>query len=421
MTNIFTEAAIPPNAPSIPRPRRPELRRALIAGAGIGGLSAALCLARAGFRVSLFDQAEALAEVGAGLQLSPNASAILRDLGALDSLIPASLAPRAVRIRRARDGATLSVLPLEHAEQRWGAPYLLAHRADLQRALLEVVARDEAIELCLGAAVTDFSAGADGVAITVERGARRLEWTGDFLIGADGSRSLLRERLFGPHAGVLRFSGRTAWRALIEAERAPPSLRQDETSLWLGRRAHLVHYPLRGGAVVNVVAIVDEDIRAANGADFWSRPGDAAFLEARFGDWAMSARDLLGAATEWRKWPLYDRDPLADWTAGRVALLGDAAHPMLPFLAQGAAQAIEDAWALGAALSRGVDIVQGLVAYQLARQARAARTQRESRRQGSLYHLSGPAALARDVAFRALGGARMLARYDWLYNARAAI
>ncbi|WP_036257592.1 FAD-dependent monooxygenase [Methylocapsa aurea] len=387
---------------------------ALIAGAGIGGLSAALCLARAGYRVSLFDQAEALEEAGAGLQLSPNASSILRRLGVLERLLPSSLAPRAVRIRRARDGATLCVLPLEDAEKRWGAPYLLAHRADLQRALLDAVAREDAIKLHTGAAVAGFLSGADGVAIALRKGLIRLEASGDCLICADGSRSLLREKLPGTRPGALRFSGRTAWRALVDARCAPPEMLRAETSLWLGRKAHLVHYPLRGGTVVNVVAIVEEDFRA----DGWSTEGCSAFLAERFARWDTAARNLLAAAENWRKWPLLDRDPIAHWTSGRVALLGDAAHPMLPFLAQGAAQAIEDAAALGGALSRDRNVERALLAYQAARQARATHVQQASRRQGVIYHLSGPAALARDLAFRALGGENMLARYDWLYDAR---
>lgn len=212
--------------------------------------------------------------------------------------------------------------------------------------------------------------------------------------------------------------GRTAWRALVEANRASPEMLREETSLWLGRKAHLVHYPLRGGRVVNVVAIVEEDFRGSGAADAWSSQGDAAFLEARFSGWDDAARNLLGAASDWRKWPLFDCNPLPNWTAGRVALLGDAAHPMLPFLAQGAAQAIEDAGALGDALSHERDVQRALLAYQAARRTRAARVQQELRKQGEIYHLSGPAALARDLAMRALGGRRMLDRYDWLYDVR---
>jgi len=390
---------------------------ALIAGGGVGGLCAALSLARVGFRVSVYEQAKALEEIGAGLQLSPNASAILRSFGALDRLIPSSLAPRGIRIRRARDGATVAALPLEDAEKRWGAPYLLAHRADLQRALIETVAGEDAITVHTGAALAGFASGADGVAIAFKRGAIRLEATGDCLIGADGLRSLVRQRLAADRGVSPRFSGRTAWRTLVEASRVRAEMRREETSLWLGKRAHLVHYPLRGGSVVNVVAIVEEDFRA-DSENFWSSPGDPTFVEARFAHWHKSARDLLAAASNWRKWPLFDSDPLTSWTAGRVALLGDAAHPMLPFLAQGAAQAIEDAAALGAALGRDRNIERALAAYQAARQARATRVQLESRRQGKIYHLGGPAALARDLAFHALGGARLLCRYDWLYDAR---
>jgi salicylate hydroxylase len=392
---------------------------ALIAGAGIGGLSAALSLARAGWRVSVFESANALEEVGAGLQLSPNASAILRDLNVIERLRPMCLAPESIRVRRASDGATLCLMRLRDAEKRWGAPYLLAHRADLQRALLDAVAEDASIDLQTGAAVTNFAATPKGVFVELRRGPVRLEASGDCLIGADGSRSLVRAKLL-VGADSLTFSMRTAWRALIEADRVAPEALRLESCLWLGRKAHLVHYPLRGAAVVNVVAIIEENEPPMS--EGWSDRGDPAVLAARFASWHRSARALLGAARDWRRWPLLDRDPLSSWTAGRVALLGDAAHPMLPFLAQGAAQAIEDAGALGEALRREAlrperDVSRGLVAYAAGRLDRASRVQRESRVQGRVYHLSGAAALARDAAFRALGGERMLARYDWLYGA----
>jgi salicylate hydroxylase len=388
----------------------------VIAGAGIGGLCTSLCLARGGWRVSLYEKAKVLEETGAGLQLSPNGNAILGRLGVIERLTLFALRPKAIRVRRARDGATLAVMPLDDAERRWGAPYLVVHRADLQRALLEAIAREPSVKLQTGAAVAGFASGENSVAVAIEQGAVRLKAAGDCLIGADGVRSFVRQRLGGDSA---RFSGRTAWRATVDAARAPRAMRREEITLWLGRKAHLVHYPLRGGAIVNVVAIVGEDL-CPDGADFWSRPGDRSFLEARFSGWAEAARDLLRVAPDWRKWPLFDCDPIASWTAGRVALMGDAAHPMLPFLAQGAAQAIEDAGALGEVLARGQNVEASLRAYLEARHARATRVQRESRRQAKIYHLAGPAAFLRDMALRALGPQKMLARYDWLYDAHKA-
>jgi salicylate hydroxylase len=389
---------------------------ALIAGAGIGGLTAALSLARAGWRVSLYEKAKVLEETGAGLQLSPNASAILRNLGVLGRLTPFALCPEAIRIRRARDGATLVVMPLATAEKRWGAPYLVVHRADLQRALLETVAREGGIKLQTGAAVAGFAPSEGGVAVAIAQGAVRLKVAGDCLIGADGLRSFVRQRL---HGDALKFSGRTAWRTTVEAGRVPTAMRRKETTLWLGRKAHLVHYPLRGGTIVNVVAIVDEDFHPDD-EEFWSSYGEPSFLEARFARWDETARDLLRIAPEWKKWPLADRNPVASFVAERVALIGDAAHPMLPFLAQGAAQAIEDAGVLGEVLARGQNIEAGLLIYQEKRLPRASRVQKESRRQATIYHLGGPPAFLRDAALRALGPKKMLARYDWLYDAHHA-
>ncbi len=398
---------------------------ALIAGAGIGGLTAALCLARAGFRVSLLERAKLLEEVGAGLQISPNASAILRQLGVLPRLSAAALAPDAIHIRRGRDGASLQRLPLTQAEARWGAPYLLIHRGDLQKALLEAVAQKNSITLSMQSELAGFTSSEKGLDAAVLHGAIRTSHGADCLIGADGLRSFVRRRLGdlrrrkdrGPEpAEMPRRAKYVAWRTLIDADAVAPALRRKESTLWLGPRAHLVHYPLRGGSVVNVVAIVEAPVAIDWTADIWSQAGDAAEINARFSGWHEEARALIAAASEWRKWPLVDLKPLPAWTMGRVALLGDAAHPMVPFLAQGAAQAIEDAAMLGSVLSPGGRIEEALAAYAAARRPRASLVQAQSRRQGHIYHLAGPAAFVRDLALQSIGAQGLLARYDWLYG-----
>ena len=391
-------------------------RRALIAGAGIGGLAAALALSRAGFEVAIFERAAVLEEFGAGLQLAPNATRVLARLDALEAVRSRALTPGAIRILRGRDDATLSTLPLNSAEKRWGAPYLAIHRADLQRALVERIARAPNIALTLGAEVGGLAGDEAGVTIGVRRGAIAMSERGEFLIGADGLRSIVRERLGFGARDAAAFSGRVAFRATIEAGRLPERLLRPEVTLRLGARAHLVHYPLRDGAVVNLVAVVESGEGQEKGDHPWDRAADRAALERAFAGWAPPTRALIAGA-QWRAWPLYVRPPIASFAAGRAALLGDAAHPMAPFLAQGAAQAIEDAGALADCLAQTQSVPEALMAYSSRRAARAGRVQREAKAQGGLYHLSGPFALARDIGMRALGPERLLRRYDWLYGA----
>jgi salicylate hydroxylase len=400
---------------------------ALITGAGIAGLTAALCLARSGFRVSIFERAKTLEAAGAGLQISPNASAILRDLGVLPRLAGTALAPLALRIRRGRDGELLTHVPLTNAETHWGAPYLLIHRGDLQNALLESVAQDNRITLALDTELVGFTDIKRDLEVTTVSGALKITHHCDCLIGADGLRSFVRQRL-----GELRIQARqattapvlpdkashVAWRALVDADQVPPALRLPEANLWLGSGAHLVHYPLRGGKVINLVAVTDTPVGIDLNADIWSQAGDRVEIEARFASWHAQARTLIAAARDWRKWPLVMLDPLPEWTSDRVALMGDAAHPMLPFLAQGAAQAIEDAAMLGAMLMPDAPIEPCLAAYAAARRTRANRVQAASRRQGWIYHLGEPAAFFRDLGLRNMHERQFFARYDWLYRPR---
>jgi salicylate hydroxylase len=392
-------------------------RRALVVGAGIGGLAAALALARQGFGVDVFERAPALQEFGAGLQLTPNATRALARLGALAAAREIASAPSAVRVLRGADGAELARLPIEGAERRWGAPYLTVHRVDLHRVLAEAAAATGQVALNFGAEVAGAASEPEAASIDVKRGAISQRETGEAIVGADGLRSLVRARLGRGETDAPRFSYRVAFRATVEAEWVAPRWRDNAVTLRLGPRAHLVHYPLRGGSLINLVAVIESNGRSASGDDPWDGEADRQALDRAFRDWSADARDLIAAPKRWRAWPLMLRPPLDRFAFGRIALIGDAAHPMTPFLAQGAAQAIEDADALARRLGVTDGVEAALAAYSADRVARANRVQREATMQGRIYHLSGPFALARDLTMRALGPEGVLKRLDWLYAA----
>jgi 2-polyprenyl-6-methoxyphenol hydroxylase-like FAD-dependent oxidoreductase len=390
-------------------------RTIAIAGAGIGGLTAALALATRGFRVALFDKAARLEETGAGIQLSPNATRVLNALGLRDRLMASVVAPDAVIIKTAQN-AELARLPLgPAAEKRYGAPYWMIHRGDLQAALLGSALAHPGITLTLAAGVDDCAVSPGGVTLQVLRGETVEEIDAAALIGADGLWS--RVRAIAGEADAARFARRTAWRALVLADAVPPAFRAPAIHLWLGHGSHLVHYAVKGGAMINIVAIAG-DAQPSHG---WSTAAAPDEVLARFSSesWARPARDLMALPERWLKWPLYDRPPRPQRGRGAVTLLGDAAHPMLPFLAQGAAMAIEDAAVLAGALAAVPDDAPAaLRRYEQARAARTARVWRAARRNDTVYHLPWPASAARNFAMGRMGSERLLAHYDWIYGWR---
>ncbi|MBM3529856.1 MAG: FAD-binding protein [Alphaproteobacteria bacterium] len=391
-------------------------RNIIVAGAGIGGLTAALALARCGFRVTLIERAGQIEEAGAGIQLSPNATRVLISLGLADRLRRTAVTPQAVVVNTA-SGGRLARIPLGNAtEARYGAPYWSIHRGDLQAALLDAVRESPDIALRLGTSVDDFVVHAHGVSAACRNNNVAADEHGIALVCADGLWSGLRHRL-GQRTRP-EFRGRTAWRALLHTERAEPAFRAADVQLWLGRDAHLVHYPVKSGALINIVAIVN---------DRWSEPGWTAEgaredLLACYSawNWAEPVRAFLALPLRWQKWALYDLPPLRQWGDGPVTLLGDAAHPMLPFLAQGAAMAIEDAAVLAACLSQNPDDPAAAMRhYERARRPRTARVQRAARSNGRAYHLGAAEAAIRNFVLRVAGGSMLLRRYDWLYDWRA--
>ena len=388
-------------------------RTIVIAGAGIGGLTAALALTRAGFRAVVLEQAERLEEAGAGIQLSPNATRVLFDLGLAERLRPLVVAPESIRIVNGRSGRDIVRVPLgETAAQRYGAPYWVIHRADLQAVLTTAIAENPDVTLRLAARVEDFVIHPHGLTVEARDAQGLRDEQGIALVGADGLWSTLRMRL-REHRPP-RFGHRTAWRAVVPAARLTDEFREPVTGLWLGRDAHLVHYPLKGGREINIVAIARDDWHEPG----WSAPGRQGELAPRFAGFAPQARALIAIPDRWQKWALFDRPPGRPRTKDPVTLLGDAAHPMLPFLAQGGAMAIEDAAVLAACLSRDEDTTRALRAFERARRVRVARAPHEARRNSWRYHLTGPHGFARNAVLRAMGGEKLLRRFDWLYGWR---
>ncbi|MGI5166703.1 FAD-dependent monooxygenase [Spirillospora sp. CA-253888] len=357
--------------------------RVAVVGAGIGGLAAAVALSRAGFRVDVYEQAAELRETGVGLHLGCNGGRILHRWGLAGPLAESGVRPAALEVRDWNGGRVLARQPMGAAwERRFGAPYHTIHRADLHRILADQVPADS---VHLNRRLTGYTEADDQVFLEFAEGGVA---SADILVGADGIHSAVRRAVAGPDARV--FSGASAFRGLIEADRVP-GLPAETMFIWPGQGPRLLCYPVGRGRLtfVGIVPGRDGDVES------WNSPGDPADLAAAFEGWNTDVKALVDAVTETRRWGLYDREPLPRWSTGRVTLLGDAAHPMLPHHGQGAGQAIEDAVALAFCLARDPG-PEGIAAYEAVRRPHTTRVQLGSRGGGSMRLRAGDADGRRD-------------------------
>lgn len=388
------------------------MRRVLVVGAGIGGLTAALALAGQGFQVDIAERSDELDEVGAGIQLSANAGRVLADLGLASAIADAAIEPSAIEVRNGLSGTLLSSISGSTLNARYDFPYWVIHRADLQRVLRQAVERSAAIKLHLGVEVGGGDASADHTGVRVRR-PQLADATFAAVVAADGVRSSLRALV--PGAATARAADRTAWRALVPVSAVGDLLPANAVCVWLGPRAHVVCYPVARGAAVNIVAIVEERSDQTG----WGLPGAYPELARPLESWSPRVAQLLSLAESWKKYALMHVDPAGPWSADRLALLGDAAHAMMPFLAQGAAMAIEDAAVLAARLSAASDVPAALKLYEAERKGRVVRVAAAAARTGQRYHFTGGMAAARDLALRIAGERLILGEVDWIYRWRA--
>jgi salicylate hydroxylase len=388
------------------------MNRALIAGGGIAGMAAALALAREGWQVTVCEQAAAPAEVGAGLQMSPNAINVLRMLDVFDAVAAKAFRPGAAVMRDGHSGRVIYHVALgAMSVARWGAPYLHVHRVDLLAALTDAALAAGA-EIRGAALVEGYVSRPEGPALILA-GCEAL--AGDLVIGADGIRSALRGQLNGPEAP--EFTGQIAWRGTIPAEHLPEGLVAPNATVWAGSGRHLVTYCLRGGSLVNFVAVEERPEWTDEG---WLAPGDPDDLRRAFTGWHRDVTGLLDHVEETFLWGLFGRPEQVRWVDGPVVLIGDAAHPMLPFMAQGAAMALEDVAVLAGKLHQLGDVPAALRAYEERRWPRVARVQHKSIANGKLFHRrpglarQGQWGLVSTVSRMAPGLAA--AQLDWLYG-----
>ncbi len=385
----------------------PELP-VLVAGGGIGGLAAALALVRQGFRVKVLEQAPELGEIGAGMQLGPNAFHAFDALGVGEQARSRAVYTDFMVMHDALDEYQVGRIPTGEAfRQRFGNPYAVIHRADAHGSLLEGVQASGQIEFLTSTRVERIEQDADGVTVRDQRGTAHR---GVALIGADGVKSVVRQQFVGDEA---RVTGHVVYRAVVDRADFPEDLRWNAASIWVGPNCHLVHYPLRGGEQYNVVVT----FHSRETEEWGVKEGSKEEVQSYFQGICPKARQLIDLPKSWKRWATADREPIERWSFDRVTLLGDAAHPTTQYMAQGACMAIEDAVTLGEALRvNGNDIGKAFDLYQRSRVARTARIVLSSREMGRIYHASGVERLVRNDLWRGRSPERFYDAMEWLYG-----
>jgi len=380
----------------------------LVAGGGIGGLAAALALVRQGFRVKVLEQAAELGEIGAGMQLGPNAFHAFDALGVGEQARKRAVYTDFMVMHDAIDEYQVGKIPTGEAfRQRFGNPYAVIHRADAHTSLLEGVQASGHIEFVTSTRVASVEQDEGGVTVHDQHGNAHR---GRALIGADGVKSVVRQQFVGDEA---RVTGHVVYRAVVDKADFPEDLRWNAASIWVGPHCHLVHYPLRGGEQYNVVVT----FHSRNTEEWGVTEGSQAEVQSYFQGLCPKARQLIDLPKSWKRWATADREPIGQWSFGRVTLLGDAAHPTTQYMAQGACMAIEDAVTLGEALRvHGNDIEKAFDLYQRSRVARTARIVLSSREMGRIYHAKGVERLVRNDLWRGRTPERFYDAMEWLYG-----
>ncbi|WP_218243877.1 3-hydroxybenzoate 6-monooxygenase [Comamonas fluminis] len=380
----------------------------LIAGGGIGGVAAALSLARLGYAVKVLEQAPELGEIGAGIQLGPNAFAAFDALGIGELARARAVYTDEMVMHDALDERLVGRIPTDQAfRERFGNPYAVIHRADIHTSLLEGAQQHGNIETLTGTRIERVEQDGDSVTVYDQHGNAHK---GQALIGADGVKSVVRQQYVGDPA---RVSGHVVYRAVVEKEEFPADLRWNAASIWVGPNYHLVHYPLRGGEQYNVVVT----FHSREQEEWGVREGSREEVQSYYQDCCPRAHQLIDMPKSWKRWATADREPIGQWTFGRATLLGDAAHPTLQYIAQGACMALEDAVTLGEALKHtGHDWPKALQLYEQSRIARTARVVLSAREMGRIFHAKGVERLVRNDLWKGRSPERFYDAMEWLYG-----